>query len=1005
MLRLFLFVFAFACVTLNVYGQETFPVNGVQDKRVGLHAIINATIYRDYQTRIDDAVLIIKDGKVLNVGSGLSIPQGAVIHDLDGKIIYPGLVDIFSDYGLPEVERRSFNFFATPQMTTDKEGAFAWNQTIRPETNASTEFTVQNSDAEGWRNQGFTSVLTHVKDGIARGSSALVTLADKPEQNVILKEKAAAHYSFDRGSSGQIYPTSIMGSAALLRQTYYDAQWYKSSSEVSLYNESIVAFNELQDLPQIFDASHVLNILLADKVGDEFGVQFIIKGNGKEYQRINEIKKTGASLIVPIKYPDAYDTTDPLEALDISYEQLKHWELADSNPTKLSDAGINFALTADGLNSSDFWKNLRRAVRQGLDESAALKALTFTPASMLNATNQVGSLNTGSIANFFVATDNIFNDGSTIIETWIQGERYPTKKANLKDFSGEYDLAVNQQLFKMEIRGRLGKQYTKIIINDSTKIKVDSKFVGDNITMMFTPEGEEKPYRLSGWRTGKNLKGNAQISDGTWVSWLAEYKGEFERKAPRSRKDSVAQEGEVIYPFVAYGNERLPEQRTYLIKNATVWTNEEDGVLTGTDVLVRDGKISQVGQGLTVAGATVIDGTGKHLTTGVIDEHSHVGLRGVNESSHAVTAEVRMYDAIDSEDIDIYRQLAGGVTAAQLLHGSANPIGGQSALVKFRWGHGPEGMRIAGADGYIKFALGENVKHGNRPRSHNIRYPQTRMGVEQTFVNAFTKARGYADKWKQYNELPSKTKSRTAPPRRDIQLDALVEILNSERFITCHSYVQSEINMLMKVAERFGFKVNTFTHILEGYKVADKMAKHGAGGSTFSDWWAYKWEVKEAIPYNPALMNMVGVVTAINSDNVEMARRLNQEAAKSVKYAGMTEEDAWKMVTLNPAKLLHLDDRMGSIKIGKDADLVLWSDSPLSIYAKVEQTMIDGAIYYDIDKDEEMRALIQADRVRIIAKMKKSDSRVSKAPRPGNNREGHCEDLTVSNNYEHYAHE
>ncbi len=461
--------------------------------------------------------------------------------------------------------------------------------------------------------------------------------------------------------------------------------------------------------------------------------------------------------------------------------------------------------------------------------------------------------------------------------------------------------------------------------------------------------------------------------------------------------------GSIVYPFVAFGNESLPLSQTYLIKNATVWTNESDGILQDTDVLVRDGKISQVGQNLSPSSTSVIDGTGKHLTSGIIDEHSHVALRGVNESSHAATAEVRMYDAVDSEDIDIYRQLAGGVTAAQLLHGSANPIGGQSALIKFRWGASPEGMKIEGADGYIKFALGENVKHGNRPRSHNIRYPQTRMGVEQIFVDAFTRAREYENSWNAYNSFSSKSKARTPQPRRDIQLEALLEILNKKRFISCHSYVQSEINMLMKVADRFDFRVNTFTHILEGYKVADKMFEHGAGGSTFSDWWAYKWEVKEAIPYNPALMHMVGVVTAINSDDGEMARRLNQEAAKSVKYAGMSEEDAWKMVTLNPAKLLHLDDRMGSIKPGKDADLVLWNDNPLSIYAKPEKTMIDGVIYYDIQKDKEMRIAIQKERARIIAKMQTSSGNGGNKAKPNGHRDLHCEDFTISNDYSQYS--
>ncbi|MDP1744449.1 MAG: amidohydrolase family protein, partial [Bacteroidota bacterium] len=371
-----------------------------------------------------------------------------------------------------------------------------------------------------------------------------------------------------------------------------------------------------------------------------------------------------------------------------------------------------------------------------------------------------------------------------------------------------------------------------------------------------------------------------------------------------------------------------------------------------------------------LAFAKIIDGTGKHLTAGIIDEHSHIAIsNGVNEGAQASSAEVRIGDVVNSEDINIYRQLAGGVTTSQLLHGSANPIGGQSVVIKLRWGKSPEEMKFAKADGFIKFALGENVKQSNWGDFNTIRFPQSRMGVEQVYYDCFTRAKEYDAKQKAFSLLSDKAKSTSAPFRKDLELEALTEILNKKRFITCHSYVQSEINMLMHVADSMGFKVNTFTHILEGYKVADKMKTHGAGASTFSDWWAYKMEVQDAIPYNAALLTQMGITTAINSDDPEMGRRLNQEAAKSVKYGGVTEEEALKMVTLNPAKLLHIDNKVGSIKVGKDADLVLWSDNPLSIYAKAEKTIIDGLIYFDKDEDIKLRDDIQKERARIIQRM------------------------------------
>jgi imidazolonepropionase-like amidohydrolase len=386
------------------------------------------------------------------------------------------------------------------------------------------------------------------------------------------------------------------------------------------------------------------------------------------------------------------------------------------------------------------------------------------------------------------------------------------------------------------------------------------------------------------------------------------------------------------------------------------------------DVLVTDGKIIKIGHNIDAPKTPdlkIIEAKGKHLTPGIIDEHSHIALTaGVNEGAQASSAEVRMGDVINPEDVNIYRQLAGGVTCAQLLHGSANPIGGQSGIIKLKWGQNAENMKFQNADGFIKFALGENVKQSNWGDFNSVRFPQSRMGVEQVYNDFFTRAKEYDVQWK-----ASKTNPKSAAPRRDLELEALAEIINKKRFITCHSYVQSEINMLMHVADSFGFKVNTFTHILEGYKVADKMKAHGVSASTFADWWAYKNEVMEAIPYNAAILTKMGVNTSINSDDAEMARRLNQEAAKSIKYGGLTEVQALKLVTLNPAKMLHLDDKVGSIKAGKDADLVLWSDNPLSIYAKAEKTMIEGKIYFDREENEKLIAYIKDERARLIAKL------------------------------------
>ena len=995
--------------------EEIYPVNGVRDNRPDTYLFTHATIYSDYQTRQEDASLLIQDGTVIAVGNDLTPPAEAQIIDLQGQYIYPGLIDLYSDYGLSKVPKPvSFSFNKAEQLERKTQGPFNTNDAIKSQYRAAEDFSVKGDKAEAYRKAGFGAVLTNKRDGLARGTSALVSLSDEAPNRVVLLHNAAAHYSFDKGSSKQFYPISKMGCIALLRQTYLDAAWYQTSRNDDYHDESLEAWIAQQDLPQFFDAPGWLQLLRADQLGDEFGVQYVLRGNGNEYQRLDEIQATQASLIIPINFPDAYDVEDPYDAEHISLQDMKHWELAPANAGRLAARDIPFAITADGLaNTDDFWKNLRKAVQQGLSEEDALKALTDTPARLLRAEEQLGSLLPGRVANFLITSDNLFEEDAIIYENWIQGKPFIINDRKAPDLVGTYQLQVADTTYALEISGKPSKPKFVIQRGDTTRIPVDATLERTIITLSFSPHKQSKErIRLSGYVEGPTLKGSGQQADGTWVNWQATYQGALEDKTEngegetedgkRRTEDGGGKKAEpdsltkVVYPFMPFGNEQIPEADTYLIKGATVWTNEADGILENADVLVVDGKIAKVGTQLSDPNATVIDGTGKHLTSGVIDEHSHIALTSVNDIA-TNSAMVRMNDVVDSEDINIYRQLAGGVTAAQLLHGSANPIGGQSALVKLRWGAAPQDMLIEEADDYIKFALGENVKRSSNDNS--IRYPQTRMGVEQVYRDAFARARAYDRQWQAYEENGTvkiqNIASQTPPPRRDLALEAVAEVLNGERFITCHSYVQSEINMLIHVAEDFDFTVNTFTHILEGYKVADKMAEHGAGGSTFSDWWAYKFEVRYAIPYNAVLMTLAGVTTAINSDDAEMARRLNQEAAKSVKYGGMTEEEAWKMVTLNPARLLHLDDRMGSIKVGKDADLVLWTDHPLSIYAKAEKTMIDGRIYFDLEEDARKQEQIARERNRLIQKLQAAKKGGAKTQKAGSATRQlfHCDDM------------
>lgn len=974
MQRIFILLSMAFSITIG-YAQETFPVNGVQDKKPIVYAFTNATIVMDPENTLQNGTLIVKGKYIESIGNAITIPQGAVVVDLKGKYIYPGLIDGFTTYGMPDAPKGKPA--DEPQFTSNKKGAFNWNEAVKPEIAGKNLFLANDKKAEDWRKLGFGSVLTLQRDGIVRGTSVMVNLANARENEVFVNSRTTANLSFNKGSSPQDFPSSQMGCIALIRQTYLDGQWYKNNRTKVDENISLDAFNEQRSLPTIFEVEDVLEVMRADAIGDEFGQQYIIKGAGDEYQRVADIKKTGATLIIPINFPKAFDVEDPDNAMNVTLTEMKHWELAPSNPAALEKAGIPFMITAGGKDQGDFWKNMRLAIDYGLSEKQALRALTVTPAQTFKVADKVGMLRKGYFANFIISSEKLFSKKTEILENWVQGQKYSYGDINQKDVRGTYDLTIGGFTTQLKVTGEAKSPEATVIYPDTAKkAKVTLSLRNDLATLYF--ESKDKTLkgdiRLSGYLNGTTLEGTGELPDGKKVSWKAIYKEAY--KAAKEKTDSnkySLKTGKVTYPFTGYGFNELPKQERYLIKNTTVWTNEAQGKLENTDVLIDGGRIAAIGKKLAAGDVKTIDGTNKHLTAGIIDEHSHIAIsKGVNDIQ-TVSSEVRIGDVLNSEDINIYRQLAGGVTTSHLLHGSANPIGGQTALIKLRWGQAPQELKYKGADGFIKFALGENVKQSNWGDRNVTRFPQTRMGVEQVYLDAFGRAKEYQKAL--YNN-PTGT-------RRDLELDALVEILNDKRFITCHSYVQSEINMLLHVADSMKFNVNTFTHILEGYKVADKMKAHNVNASTFADWWAYKFEVIDAIPYNAALMAQQGLNVGINSDDAEMARRLNQEAAKTVKYGEVSEEDALKMVTLNPAKMMHIDNKVGSIKVGKDADVVLWNEHPLSVYAKPEKTFVDGIPYYDAERDVQLREEIKTERARLIQKMMEAKLRGEKTQKPG----------------------
>ena len=977
--RLFLLLFS-----LTISAQEYFPKNdGVKTSNTNYTAFINAKIYVSPNQIIEKGTLLIQHNKVVNTGSNIKLPKNTLVVDLQGKTIYPSFIDIYSNFGieLPKPVRSSSRI---PQYDSQRKGYY-WNEHIMPEADANSKFKYDNKKAKELVDAGFGIVNTHIQDGIVRGTGLLVALNSEADNgHRILSEKSAQYLSFKRSAyNKQVYPNSLMGSMALLRQMYYDADWY-AKGNAQTKDLSLEALNKNKNLIQIFEAGDKSNALRADQIGDGFGISYTILGGGDEYELIDEIKNTKSTFILPLNFPKAYDVENPYFSQYITLGDMKNWNQAPSNPAVLEKNGVAFALTTHQLKSiKEFKTNILKAIEYGLDKQTALAALTTVPARILNKSNDIGSLQNGAYANFLIASGDIFEKQAILYENWVQGQKYVINDLHIKDIRGDYSLSIDNQKYDVKVSGTATKP--KVAVTRDS-VKITSKFTYKNnwMNLYLQPKKELSEFiRLAGKVDQLDqISGKAILVNGDETTWTAVKSDKKETKNDHKKETQTPPYiSPLTYPNKAYGFTSKPTQETILFKNVTVWTNEAEGILNNTDVLIKDGKIAKIGKDLSAGKSRVIDGTGKHLTSGIIDEHSHIATVTTNEVGHNSTAEVSMEDALNFEDINIYRNLAGGVTQSQILHGSANPIGGRSAIIKLKWGETPKMMIDEHAPKTIKFALGENVKQTRFAYGTN-RFPQTRMGVEQVYMDYFQRALEY-----------EAIKNSGKPFRKDIEMETLVEILNKERFITCHSYVQSEINMLMKVADHFNFNINTFTHILEGYKVADKMKSHGVGGSTFSDWWAYKLEVKDAIPYNAAIMHSQGVITAINSDDAEMSRRLNQEAAKSMKYGGVSEEDAWKFVTLNPAKLLHIDDRVGSIKPGKDADVVLWSDHPLSVNAKAEKTIIEGKVYFDIEKDLIMRKAIKDERNKLSNLMlqEKSKGNPTQTPKKKTTKINHCD--------------
>jgi imidazolonepropionase-like amidohydrolase len=940
---------------------------GLRDATPRWHALTGARLVIAPGQVIERGTLVMKDGVIVAAGPGVKAPAGARIWDLAGRTVYAGFIDAASPLGQGRIE------------PPKGKGVLPGQRWVRAEFQQAGALEIKPEELRAARDQGFTTALSLPPAGaVFRGQSALISLQPPRDggadvRSLVLAAGVAQHLaheytSFDFEAGGRpaslSYPTSLMGSIALQRQTLLNARWAAGPTGAGARREVNTSLTALA--PALAGKQLVVHEALDEEdlariaqLRDEFGLTLIAQGTGHEYRQAARLKALKLPVIVPLAFPAAPEVEQPESALDVPLQALQHWERAPGNAAALQSAGVEFAISTQGLKDirKEFWPRLRQSVQRGLTPNAALAALTTTPARLLGQP-RLGRLAPGQLANLVVASGDLFTNEQAEVEiTFVDGQPWVTEAWERFDARGRWSVSpAGGPAQTWQIAGTRAKPTLQV---DGKACELQQR--GRELLLRWPCDGASREtLRLEGY--GTQLTGALMAADGRSQPWAGTRAEPFEAPAPKPVTASAPPPA--TYPAGVFGRLAAPERpAALLVRNATVWTSAAAGMLERTDLLVRDGRIAAIGSGLTApAGATVIDAAGRHVTPGLIDAHSHTAVhRGINEFAHSVTAEVRVGDVVDATDISLYRQLAGGVTSANLLHGSANAIGGQNQVIKLRWGQPAEALKFEGAKPGIKFALGENVKRANFPALEgDARYPTTRMGVEQVMRDAFLAAQAYRAQ-------------RQADPaaRRDLQMDTLVELLERKRVIHIHSYRADEILMFVALAKEFGLEVATFQHVLEAYKVAPEIASLNAGASGFSDWWGYKVEVQDAIAYNGAMTHKAGVLTSFNSDSDELARRLNTEAAKALRYGGkawgMTEAEALKFVTLNPARQLRIDARVGSLEVGKDADFVIWSAHPLSSAARAEQTWIDGRRYFDLAEDARLRERDRAERARLVA--------------------------------------
>lgn len=956
---------------------------------------------RDVQVEIgngetlEKATVLVADGLIEAVGAGIDIPPDARIIDGEGLILYPGLIDGMGHLGLSSGADTGEGASGGGPPGGPPSGPTIRGPQDRPATTPWQRASDLLSDVDrftAWREAGFTAAMSVPADGFFSGQGAMFSLGEGEPQHMVLAADVAMGVGLEPTPGFRTFPGSLMGSIAYVDQVLLDARHSTVVRELygaapqgrqrPDYDRALEPIAQaLEDATPFLlpgDLGREIDRVL--RLASEHDLNAVIYGGQGAYDRLDALKAAGLPVLVNVDWPEAEKDRDP-EA-GTALRDLIHRRMAPGTPALLAQRGIPFAFASQGLNSpSEMLAGVRKAVDAGLEPQDALQALTLHAASIYGLDNRLGSIEAGKVAHLVLASAEPWADDVEVHAVWVDGELYMQRRNDEEveppsgDVSGTWAMVLETPRGNRDLEAVLEMAEDGKVTGELTSERGPSsidkgRLSGDRLTFETTREMGSQSVQVSYslLLEGERLEGT--VSAGPMVM---DFNGERTAKAAAPTADPAdAEAPEVTVEDMQRALEvyqgPVRSMDRFAVINARIYTLDgEQDVIEQGSVLVEDGKIAAVGADLEIPeGVEVIDAEGGSLIPGIIDAHSHICIEGGgNEGSVVVSAMVTIQDVIDPDDISMYRALAGGVTTVNVLHGSSNPIGGGNAVIKLRWGQDADGLRFEGAPPGIKFALGENPKRSRMPAGIPKRYPATRMGVMDVIRQAFTEAKAYQEEWRRYESAKAAYESAKKrqgvapmPPRRDRKLETLAEILDGERLVHAHSYRADEILQLLRLAEELGFRIATLQHVLEGYRVADEIAAHGAGASTFSDWWGYKVEAYEAIPHNAALMAERGVVVSINSDSAEEMRHLNTEAAKMMKWGGLGEVEALALVTLNPALQLGIDDRVGSIEVGKDADLTLYDGPPLSTRSVVQKTFVDGDLYFDLQADRQRQTLL-----------------------------------------------